>query len=112
MQNYAANSMTVDSSDAAGGSAVSTSREFQYFVDASFYRLEGIFAKALSGWNCPQLLVCEGEAMALVNADRFKRLDCQVSLFYLTLKFCLTVSKVEVKVHRSLTLLFLVLEVY
>lgn len=37
MQNYAANSMTVDSSDAAGGSAVSTSREFQYFVDASFY---------------------------------------------------------------------------
>lgn len=40
VQNYAANGMTVDSSHTVGGSAVS--REFQCFVDASFYRLEGI----------------------------------------------------------------------
>jgi len=40
VRNYAANGTTVDSSHTVGRSAAN--REFQCFVDASFYRLEGI----------------------------------------------------------------------
>jgi hypothetical protein len=69
--------------------------------------------KSLSEWNCPELLVYEGEAMGLVNAIRqVQEIGLSSVTFLSDTQTLLTVSKVELKVHRSLTLLFLVLEVF
>jgi len=68
--------------------------------------------KALSGWNCPDMLVMKtrlGHSLTLL--DGYKRWDCPVLLSSQTHKFWLTVSLVGLMVHQRIILLFLGLKV-